>query len=104
MACGIRPQRAPSSHWKHGASGGCEVAQSLGMLSRALVRLVCYCLLAFGLHAAHLVYRKNIGANLVATDSAGNVYATDGVSLTKLDPSGNVVYATQLSLNASTFG
>ncbi len=49
-------------------------------------------------HAAHLVYQKAIPANTVSVDSSSNVYIANNSGVTKLDPTGNVVYTTPLAI------
>src|SRR5579863_6500144 len=44
------------------------------------------------LHAAQVVYQKQVPANPLAVDPAGNVYYVDGATITKLDAAGNVLY------------
>ena len=64
-------------------------------LSRGIVASLWFALAA---HAAHLVYQKAIPANTVSVDSSSNVYVANNSGVTKLDPTGNVVYATSLAI------
>jgi uncharacterized protein (TIGR03437 family) len=59
-------------------------------------RMVSIALVAFSLHAAHLVYQTNLSATLVVADSAGNAYILGNSQIAKLDPSGNVIYSKAL--------
>jgi uncharacterized protein (TIGR03437 family) len=61
-----------------------------------VTRIVSFVVLAFSLHAAHLVYQTNISAILVAADASGNAYVVGNFGIAKLDPSGNTIYSTTL--------
>ncbi len=61
-----------------------------------MTRAVSFAALAFGLHAAHLVYQTNISATLVAADSSGNAYVLGNSGIAKLDPNGNLIYSKTL--------
>jgi uncharacterized protein (TIGR03437 family) len=74
------------------------------MQFRAPLSCVSCFLLANGLHAAHLVYQRNIAASLFTVDTAGNTYIASGSGITKLDPDGNIVYAKQISPMGSAVG
>jgi uncharacterized protein (TIGR03437 family) len=61
-----------------------------------MTRIVSFVVLAFTLHAAHLVYQTNISATLVVADSVGNAYVVGNSGIVKLDPSGNTIYSKTL--------
>ncbi len=64
-------------------------------LSRGMASSLWFVLAA---HPAHLVYQKAIPANTVSVDSSSNVYIANNSGVTKLDPTGNVVYTTPLAI------
>jgi hypothetical protein len=59
-------------------------------------RIASFAFLAFSLQAAHLVYQTSISATLVAADSSGNAYVLGNSGISKLDPSGNIIYSKSL--------
>jgi uncharacterized protein (TIGR03437 family) len=69
----------------------CKGHRAIDMTRRVSIAMV-----AFSLHAAHLVYQTNLSASLVVADSAGNAYILGNSQIAKLDPSGNVIYSKAL--------
>jgi uncharacterized protein (TIGR03437 family) len=68
-----------------------------------LFRVAGFTFFALSLHGAHVVYQTGAPASLVAVDSRGNAYFTYAANLTKLDPTGNVVYTKPVALAADQF-
>jgi uncharacterized protein (TIGR03437 family) len=58
----------------------------------------CAAVAATALRGAQVVYKKNLSANLLAIDSAGNAYAASPGMVTKLSPDGSVVYSKSVDL------
>ncbi len=53
------------------------------------------------LRGAEVVYEKNLSANLLAIDAAGNAYAASSGMVTKLGPDGSVVYSKSVNLSGA---
>ena len=58
---------------------------------------------ATALGGAQVVYEKNLSANLLAVDAAGNAYAASSGMVTKLAPDGSVLYAKPVNLAGTWF-
>ncbi|HTB19431.1 MAG TPA: SBBP repeat-containing protein [Bryobacteraceae bacterium] len=58
---------------------------------------------AMALRGAQVVYEKNLSADLIALDAAGNAYAASSGMVTKLAPDGSVVYSKPVGLSGTLF-
>jgi hypothetical protein len=88
-----------SFHWYN----NCTLFETMRTL------LLVFTLSTVGILDAQLVYEKNLSADLVAVDSHGNAYvaAVGGVTagaVTKLSPSGNVIYSYPISIKGTLTG
>src|SRR4051794_17608053 len=71
------------------------------MYSRALGLLIA-CISQ--IHAAQVIYEKNLNAQLLAVDTSGNAYAASSGTITKLSPDGTIVYSRAVPLPGTWSG